>query len=176
MAKFIERGGQTRGMLLAGIAVLTVGLVLAMKFFMGDDTAQTQEQPPAAGKLFSEPEAPKPPELKTPQTSVASGGALDMFSKANAGYYGDEESTAAAAGAGTAAPAEVKKSTAAARKSGARPKAKAPATVIPRLKPVSFGGVRPSNVGPASGGQMPDISNMIKQAQEEAGKNGTGGN
>ncbi|MDA8130115.1 MAG: hypothetical protein M0011_01290 [Elusimicrobia bacterium] len=172
MAKFIGREGQTRGMLLAGIAVLTVTLLLAMKYFMSDDSAQTQEQPTAAQKLFSEPAAAKPPDLKTVQTSVASGGALDMFSKANAGYYGDEGSTAAAAGA-EPEPA-VRKSTApAARKAAA--KTKPQATVIPRLKPVSFGGVRPTSVGPAGGGQMPDISNMIKQAQQEAGKNGVPG-
>ena len=169
------RKGQARGLLLAGVAALTVILLLAMRYFMSDNAAQPEEPVPSAGQLFSGQSEAKPESLRTSQTSVPSGGALDMFSKANAGLYGEEESTAAAVvpAAGAKAP-EVRKSTApAARKPAAKPKPQA--TVIPRLKPVSFGGVKPNAVSPGGAGQMPDISSMIKQAQEEAGQAGAGG-
>jgi len=163
-------------MLLAGIVVVTLALVLGIKMFMGDNSSAVSEQPAERQQVFNEPAADKPPPGLNPAArseSSESGGGLDMFSKTNAGYYGEEESTAAAAGQKAAEP-EVRKSTApAARKTAA---AKPKGTVIPRLHS-SLGTIAPGNVSPHSAGQgMPDISGMMKQAQEQAGKNNPSGN
>jgi hypothetical protein len=152
-------------MLLAALAALTVGLVLGIKFFLGEDAPATQEPPPDQGQLFSTQAADKPPEgLRTAADPVSGGSSgLDMFSKTNAGYYGEEGSTEAAAAQTGAAP-EVTKSSATAVKKGANT-AKPKATVIPRMKQSSLGGITPSNVTPGGQGQMPDISSILKQAQ-----------
>jgi len=167
MVNLIETKKRSHGLLLAGIAVLTLVLLLGIKFFMSDDTASAPEQPAAREQLFKEPEAPQGlnPALR-PQSAANSG--LDMFSKTNAGYYGEEESTAPAVAQG-AAPPEVRKSTAAAARR-APAKARAKGTVIPRMKSTSFGGVSPTNVTPGGAGQnMPDLSGILKQAQQRPG-------
>jgi len=166
MPNLIEPKKQSHGLLLAGIAVLTLVLLLGIKFFMSDDTASAPEQPAAKEQLFKEPEPPQGlnPAMR-PQSAANSG--LDMFSKTNAGYYGEEESTAPAVAQSAAAP-EVRKSTvAAARKAPAKTRA---GTVIPRMKSTSFGGVSPTNVTPGGAGQnMPDLSGILKQAQQRSG-------
>jgi hypothetical protein len=169
--------GQSRGVVLGAMAVLTLVLVLGIKFFMSDDTSSMQAPPAGQGQIFNtQPAADKPPEgLRAPVGPVSgSSSGLEMFSKTNAGYYGEDASTAAAAGQG-AAP-EVKKSTAAVTKRGAakaRPKVKA--TVIPRMKMGSLGGVAPSNVAPGGQGQMPDMSGLMKQVQQRTGQGNTSG-
>ncbi|MBI5743863.1 MAG: hypothetical protein HY952_04885 [Elusimicrobia bacterium] len=168
--------GQSRGVVLGAMAVLTAALVLGIKFFMSDDTTSTQAPPPGQGQIFNTQAAEKPPEgLRAPVGPVSgSGSGLEMFSKTNAGYYGEEASTAAAAGQG--AGPEVKKSTAAVTKRGAaEAKPKVKATVIPRMKMGSLGGVTPSNVAPGGQGQMPDMSGIMKQVQQRTGQGNTSG-
>lgn len=176
MANFTERKGQGRGMLLAVIGALTLALLAGMKFFMTDDTVVTAEAPAAGERMFGGPAAPAPPPGLNPASRPVSapGSGLDMFSKANAGYYGGEESTAPVAAAAIPAP-EVKRSTApAARKAAAKPLPKG--TVIPRMQGSSFGRTSPTSVTPHGAGQgMPDISGMLKQAQDQAGKNSSSG-
>jgi hypothetical protein len=176
MTNLTERKGQARGLLLAGLAVLTLALLMGMKYFMRDDTAAGSEKPAERQQLFQEPAAGQPPPGLNPAArseSSGSGGGLDMFSKTNAGYYGADASTAAAA-APAAAP-EVKKSTAPAAVKAAAAKPKG--TVIPRMKPSSLGTVTPGNVSAHGAGQgMPDISGMLKQAQQQAGKTNSSGN
>lgn len=175
MTNLNERKGHGAGLLLACLAALTLALVLGIKFFMSDDTPEVSGQPAAKQELFNEPAAGGTPPGLNPaaRSENGSGGGLDMFSKTNAGYYGEEASTAAAAAQKPAGP-EVRKSTAsAAGKTAAKPKG----TVIPRMKPSTLGAVSPNNVSPHGAGQgMPDISGMLKQAREQAGKNGTSGN
>lgn len=170
MANFIEPKKRPTGLLLAGIAVLTLVLVAGIKFFMSDDTASLPEQPAQREQLFKE---PPPPQGLNPaaRSETGSGGGLDMFSKTNAGYYGEEASTGPAVAQDAAAP-EVRKSTAAAlRKAPA--KARKKGTVIPRMKSGGFGAISPTNVAPGGAGQnMPDLSGILKQAQQRSGGNG----
>jgi hypothetical protein len=170
MANFIDPKKQSRGMLLAVMAALTLALVAGIKFIMSDDTSSLPEQPAQREQLFKE---PPPPQGLNPaaRSETGSGGGLDMFSKTNAGYYGEEESTATAAAQGAAAP-EVRKSTAVAPRKPAA-KARKKGTVIPRMKSGSFGAISPTNVAPGGAGQnMPDLSGMIKQAQQRSGGGG----
>jgi hypothetical protein len=172
MTNLIERKGQSHGLLLAGLAVLTLALVMGIKFFMSDDTAQGSEKPAERQQLFQEPEAGKPPPGLNPaaRSETGSGGGLDMFSRTNAGYYGVEEPTAAVK-APAAVPAVLKSTAAAAGKTPAKPKG----TVIPRMNS-TLGAITPANVSAHGAGQgMPDISGMLKQAQE-AGTNNPSGN
>jgi hypothetical protein len=149
---------------------------MGMKYFMSDDTAAGAEKPAERQPLFQEqPAAGQPPQGLNPaaRSESGSGGGLDMFSKTNAGYYGADESTAAAAA--PAAVPEVRKSTPTGAAKAAAPKPKG--TVIPRMKPSSLGTVTPGNVSAHGAGQgMPDISGMLKQAQQQAGKNNPSGN
>lgn len=156
--------------------MLTLALVLGIKFFVSDDTAEVSQPAAERQQLFKGSEAGETPPGLNPaaRSETGSGGGLDMFSKTNAGYYGPEESTAAATGQNAAVPEVVKSTSAAARRAAAvKPKG----TVIPRLKPSSLGTISPGNVSPTGAGQsMPDISGMLKQAQEQAGKNNPSGN
>lgn len=177
MINRLERKGQSRGILLAGIAVLTVALLIGMKIFMSDDTSEGTERAAGRQPMFEDPGAGKPPAGLNPaaRSETGSGGGLEMFSKTNAGYYGEEESTAAstAPAAGQAAA----RSTAPAAGSVAAAKPKAQGTVIPRMQSSSFGAISPSNVAAHSAGQsMPDISGLVKQAQEQAVKKKPSGN
>lgn len=170
MANFIEPKKQSRGLLLAAMAVITLALVAGIKFIMSDDTSSVPEQPAQREQLFKD---PPPPQGLNPaaRSETGSGGGLDMFSKTNAGYYGEEASTAPAAAQGATAP-EVRKSTAAAARKPA-PKTRKRGTVIPRMKSTSFGTVSPTNVAPGGAGQnMPDLSGMLKQAQQRSGGSG----
>ena len=168
MANFIEPKKISKGPLLAAIAAITLALVAGIKFFMSDDISSAPEQPAQGEQLFKE---PPPPQGFNPaaRSETGSGGGLDMFSKTNAGYYGEEESTGTAAAQSAAAP-EVRKSTAAAvRKTPA--KARRKGTVIPRMKSGSFGAISPTSVAPGGAGQnMPDLSGILKQAQQNSGK------
>jgi hypothetical protein len=169
MANLIERKAQNRGLLLAALAALTLALVIGIRYFMSDDTAAVSERPQDQQQLFKDPAADAPPPGLNPaaRSETGSGGGLDMFSKTNAGYYGEEESTGAAAAQTAAAPEGDKP---AARKAGAV-KAKTKGTVIPRLKSATFGTISPGNAAARGAGQnMPDISNMLKQAGQQAGK------
>jgi len=161
--------------LLAGLAALTLALVLGIKFFMGEDAASVQEPAPDQGQLFSEQDAAKPPEgLRTAASPVSGGGSgLEMFSKTNSGYYGVDAATEAAEAQPGTAPEVAKSSPTAVKKTAARMKPKA--TVIPRMRTSSLGGITPSNVTPSGQGQMPDISAIIKQAQQ-SGKTNSSGN
>ncbi len=165
-----EKSGPGRGLLLAGLAVMTLIIIAGMKYFVNDDSSAVQQQPAASQQqLFKDEEgqAPPPPGLAPSRSESSSGGGLDMFSKTNAGYYGEDASTPVAGAPADSAP-EVKRSTAAAvRKTAAKQQPKG--TVIPRMQaPKPFGSAAQTEVTPHSPGQgMPDISNMLKQAQQQ---------
>ena len=165
-------------MMLAGIAGLTLALVIVGKLFMSDDTAAVPE--PAVGRqqLFKEPDTPSGLNPAARSESSSSGGGLDMFSQTNAGFYGEGKSTAAAEE--QAAPAVVRSTKPAAGKAAAgkaaAKKAKPKGAVIPRLKPTSFDKT-PTNVSPGGAKQgMPDISEMMKQMKQQGGNKNPPGN
>lgn len=168
MANFNEATKIPKGLLLAALAALTLALLFGIRFFMSDDTSAGVFQQEGKQELFKD-ELQRPPGGNPAARSEAgSGGGLDMFSKTNAGYYGEEESTGTAQAPAAGAPAAKKAAAPAARKAAA---AKPKATVIPRMKRSSFGGVSPTNVAPGGAGQgMPDISGMLKQAQQRTGQ------
>ena len=165
--------GRNKFILLAALAALTLALLAGIKFIMKD--SDTGPAPVAAEPqpIFgaSADEAP-PPELNPLSRPVnASGGGLDMFSKTNAGYYGEDEEEEAV----PAAPAPKAKTPGpagpAVKKAAAKPKAKT--TTIPRMNVTPFKSITPTTISPSgAGGQqgMPDLSTIMKQAQEQAGQ------
>lgn len=168
------RKGQGRVMMVAGLALATAALVIGMKYFMSDDSAAVPQQPAAQQQLFKDQAPGEPPPGLAPaaRSESSSGGALDMFSKTNAGYYGEDTSTPVAGAPADSTP-EVRRSThTAVKKSAAKQQPKG--TVIPRMQaPKAFGTASPTSVAPHSAGQgMPDISNMLKQAQEQQKNSG----
>lgn len=175
------RGGGNRLIIIAAVISLTLAVLAGIKFIMSDSSSDTLPVAAEPRDIFSDSEedAPPPPELSPLSRSEnPGGGSLDMFSKTNAGYYGEEESTATVTSqdapepktAGTAAPAAAKKPAA------AKPKPKI--TSVPRMQMVPFKSITPTNVAPSNtGGQqqgMPDLSTIMKQAQDQAGKTGSG--
>lgn len=166
MANFNEAAKIPKGLLLAALAALTLALFFGIKFFMSEDTSSSAFQQDGGQELFKG-EQRIPGNNPAARSETGSGGGLDMFSKTNAGYYGAEESTGTAEAPAAQAPAAKRAASPAARKAGtAKPKG----TVIPRLKAASFGNVSPTSVAPGKAGQgMPDISGMLKQAQQQPG-------
>lgn len=168
MVKFIALG-----------VVLTIGIIAGIKYFMSENP---RPSPPAAAteQLFRPEEQTGTPgynPARRPE-SYSSGGALDMFVKANEGYAKDGET----ADEEEEAPAEVKKATAAApapaaARSGATVKTRtAGGTPIPKLKPVKgFGSDKGSSGGKNAlpkGVNMPDISGIIDNATKGVPKQG----
>ncbi len=150
-------------MMLLGIAGLALALVIVVKLFMSDDTSAVPERAVERQQLFKE-SAPPPGLNPAARSESASGGGLNMFSETNAGFYGEGKATATAEE--QAGPAVVKSTKSAAVRAAAV-KAKPKGAIIPRLKPTSFDKVSPTNVSPGGAGQsMPDISGMLKRAQQ----------
>jgi hypothetical protein len=157
--------------LIVVIAALTLALVLGIKFLVGGDGAQAPEQAPGGEALFRDNGSTQAPGYNPAARSEAAGGGggLDMFSKTNAGYYGEDTSTPTAgaqaqpAGTATSVPA----ATAAAVKTV---KTAPQGTVIPRMQASkAFGTAVPTNIAPTGAGQsMPDISALMKQAEGQA--------
>jgi len=163
MADFIEQKGKGRNIMLAVIGVVTLALIIGMMLFMRDDTAAVPERPVERRQLFKE--SPPSGLNQISRSESASGGGLDMFSATNAGFYGENKATAAAAE--QTEPAAAKSAKSAAVKA-APVKAKPKGAAIPRLKPTSFDKITPTDVSPGGAGQgMPDLSNMLKQAQQQ---------
>ena len=155
-------------MLFAGL-VLTVLLILGIKYFISDDEPVTAA--PAAvkeDKLFND-EAQKGPGYNPAYRPENTGGdSLEIFTKTNTGYS-KEVSSAAARGGAEADQEKTVKAAKPARKAAAK-RGAAPATVIPRMQaPKSFGSSSGSQT-PTSGAVMPDISALMKQAQQKTGK------
>lgn len=152
-------------MLVTGI-VLTAILVLGIKYYISDD-----EQAPAAPAAVKEDKIFKDETEKAPgynpayRPEAASGDSLGIFTKTNTGYA-KEESSAPARGGATGRDIKtkgVKPGHKAAKKAGA-------ATVIPRMQaPKAFGSSSPSQTAP-NGAGMPDISALMKQAQQKTGQ------
>ena len=167
-------GGFTTGKFIALGAILTIGVIAGIKYMMSDSSGSAQ--PAASSQALFKPEqespAPRDNPARRPE-SMSSGGALDMFQKANEGYSKEEgvveESTE------TAAP-EVKKATAtatAAAKTGARAAAKkqTAGTVIPKMQPMQGFGAKSGaaggrNAAPQGGAGMPDISGLMNTLQK----------
>jgi hypothetical protein len=147
-------------------AVLTIGIIAGIKYMVSPDAESTAPATKASEPVFKE-ETDRPAGLRS-QAAVplSTATSLDMFQKANAGY--DEEASSAAAVAAASPAAAVKKAKPARETVKAAPKR----TVIPRMGAFKqFGGAAASGQGAQGGAAMPDISGMIKQAQQQQ-KNG----
>lgn len=179
MADFNVKSGQNRAILALALVSLTLAVLAGIKFMMSDGDSVT---PPAAAgprDIFSasEDEAP-PPELSPlSRSDNPGGGSLDMFSKTNAGYYGEDEPEPAGTAPKAAEPKVARSTATAARRKAPPAKAKTAGTVVPRMKMVPFKSITPTNVTPSGAGgrqNMPDLSEMMRKAQEQAGQTGSG--
>jgi hypothetical protein len=98
-----------------------------------------------------------------------------MFSKTNAGYYGEDEEEAEVPAAPAPKAKTARTADSAVKKAAAKPKAKT--TSIPRMNVTPFKSITPTSIAPSgAGGQqgMPDLSTIMKQAQEQAGQDRSG--
>ena len=152
-------------MIFAGL-VLTAILILGIKYFISDD-----EQAPAAikeDKLFKDETEKAPGFNPAYRPETTSGDSLEIFTKTNTGYS-KEESSATARGDAEADQEKTVKAAKPGRKTAAK-RGAAPATVIPKMQtPKAFGSSSGSQT-PASGAVMPDISALMKQAQQKTGQ------
>lgn len=118
-------------------AILTVGIIMGIKFLVGGDA--NESLPPSAGQenIFKD-ERAAPSGLPGSRSEAPGGDSLEMFTKANEGYS-EEDSTPVAAAKPAAAPA-VKKSASKDLKKTRQ------GTVIPRLQ-----GVKPFGTAVSDG-------------------------
>jgi hypothetical protein len=173
-------GGGNRTIIIAAIISLTLLALAGIKFMMSG--GEEPSVPAAAQRedIFnSSGEDAPPPELNPlARSENPGGGSLDMFSETNAGYYGEDEEEEAVPAASPAPEAKIAKSTApASRKTAAKPKAGTNSTVVPRMKMVPFKSITPTSVAPSNtAGQqgVPDLSAIMKQAQNRSGRSGSG--
>jgi len=163
-------GGFSPALLLILGVILTAAIILGIKFMTGDDTGSSL--PPSSGQdaIFKhEAGGGAAGLLPAARSESTSGGSLDIFQKANEGYAEDESSAAAItqpAGQGT-----VKETPAAAPVKKQASKKLKQRTVIPRIQGVkAFGTAAPAKQGmPKGGAGMPDMSEILKQAQQSQG-------
>ena len=158
------------GLLLFMGLVFTAAIVLGLKYIVKDDEPATSAPAADRGdKLFKDgggkPGAPAYTSGYSSQTT--SEDSLDIFTRANTGYF-QEDSSPPAGGKGTA-PVSDKPAAANTTQAPAAKKVRAAgAAVIPRLTPKTFGAA--SSPAAPKGAATPDISEIIKQAQKSAGK------
>jgi len=127
-------GGFTTGKFVALAVILTLGIIAGIKYMMSDSAGSAQ--PAASTQPLFKTEQESPPPIDNPARrpeSMSSGGALDMFQKANEGYSKQEEAEGNAAEAGQSAAA--KDTGAAATQKIARAKATATAATATAQKP-----------------------------------------
>lgn len=148
-------------------AVLTIGIIMGIKFLVGGDA--NESLPPSAGQetIFKD-ERTAPSGLPGSRSEAPGGDSLEMFTKANEGYS-EADSTPTAVAKPAAPGTAIKPAAAAANKKGAAKDLKKirQTTVIPRLQGVKpFGTAVPDK---NKGGTVPDMSELMKQAGPGSG-------
>lgn len=139
-------------------AILTIGIIIGIKYMVGGDA--NESLPPAAVQenIFKD-ERSVPSGLPGSRSEAPGGDSLEMFTKANEGYSEEDSTPTAAAkpaAPGTAIKAAVK------MRASKGPEKPRQTTVIPRLQGVKpFGTAVPDK---NKGGTMPDMSELMKQA------------
>lgn len=139
-------------------AMLTIGIIMGIKYMVGGDANESLPPTAVQENIFKD-ERPAPSGLPGSRSEAPGGDSLEMFTKANEGYSEENSTPTAAAkpaAQGTAIKAAVKM-----RASKGRGKPRQ-TTVIPRLQGVKpFGTAVPDK---NKGGTAPDMSELMKQA------------
>ncbi|HAH32580.1 MAG TPA: hypothetical protein DCL44_09745 [Elusimicrobia bacterium] len=156
--------------------ILTAAAIAGIKFFIGSG-GQDSGFSNSAAPDFKFQNKRNQPQGYTPLTrsETASGNSLEIFAKTNAGYskedsFSIEQSTVAAEIPKKIKPAPSKKAAKIKRPAAARKR-----TAIPKMqamKPFGTAAGIGSNTAAPQGTEMPDIANILKQAQQKAGKQG----
>lgn len=173
-------GGFTPAKFIAVGVVLTIAIILGIKYFISSGPGGTLEDSQPAGgaadPFRTETKDSAPPGYNPARRaeSLGGGGSIEMFEKTNAGYAKEEEEENSEEAAETAA-AEAKKTAAPATAAAAGSAAKKPAstgTVIPKLQPVrGFAGSSGSEkTALPKGAATPDISAIIQGVQKDTAK------
>ncbi|OGR68152.1 MAG: hypothetical protein A2081_02340 [Elusimicrobia bacterium GWC2_61_19] len=160
-------GGLSPAALLILGVVLTAAIILGIKFLMGNDS---EGAPPSAAKdaIFrDETDHTNAPGYNPAVLPENPGGdSLSMFKKTNAGYAADESS--ATDKEEQAGPKTAKKTAAVKKQAAKTPQKSRQRTVIPRMQGAKpFGSATPARQGLPGGAGMPDISDIMKQAQQK---------
>lgn len=143
-------------------AILTIGIIMGIKFMVGGDANESLPQSAVRENIFKD-ERSAPSGLPGSRSEAPGGNSLEMFTKANEGYS-EEDSTPVAAAKPAAPGTAIKAAVAATNKMKATKNPGKPrqTTVIPRLQGVKpFGTAVPDK---NKGGTIPDMSGLMKQA------------
>lgn len=126
-------------------AVLTVGIIMGIKFLVGGDANESLPPSAARENIFKD-ERAVAPGLPGSRSEAPGGDSLELFTKANEGYS-EEDSTPTAAAKPAARGAAIKAAVAATSKMRAKDQGKPrQTTVIPRLQGVKpFGTAAPDS-------------------------------
>jgi len=166
-------GGFTLRKMIAIGVVLTLALILGIKYFISSGPESAEEGSRAAGSssdIFKTESQPNNNQGYNParrRESLGGGGSLEMFKKTNAGYTKEDEAKAPARE--TQKPA----AQAAAAQPAVKPAAAA-GTAIPKLKPVPGFGAPSAGAGktglPNGAAGTPDLSSIIKSVTKNMPK------
>jgi len=161
----------TLRLLLFGTVSLTALAAIGIKLFVRGDAEEAQPQQAAPAIFQEKPPSAPAPAMRTVSEVPGGGDSLDMFSKTNKGYYGEDEGEKQAPAASTA---PAKAAAPAQAKAKAAPKKEAAQQVIPRLQGVKSFGAPASRAGSIAptrpGGSIPDMNSIIQSATKEAAK------
>lgn len=157
----------TLRLLLFGTVSLTALAAIGIKLFVRGDSEEAQPRQ-AAPAIFQE-KPPSAPAMRTVSEVPGGGDSLDMFSKTNKGYYGEDEEEKQAPAASTA-PAKAAAPAPARAKPAAKPETAR--QVIPRIQGVKSFGAPASRAGSIAptrpGGSIPDMNSIIQSATKDA--------
>jgi hypothetical protein len=145
-------------------AILTIAIILGIKYMVGTDSENSAVQAPAGNVVFKSGNDLPPGYNPLPSVAASTATSLDMFEKANANAAAEEENSTCAIAAAAAPPRTTVKP---ARPAPKTEKTAKPRTVIPRMGAFkNFGaGSQPSGQA-APGNATPDITSLLKQAQQ----------
>jgi hypothetical protein len=159
-------------LLILGV-ILTIAIIIGIKLLVMEDAGDSAPQPYGQDSVFKEEKAGGvlPGSVPAARSEMTSGDSLEIFEKANVGYSSDGASSTAAAKQAQPETAKIPPAPAPGKKKAAASKKLKQRTTIPRLQGAKpFGTDAPDKTGTQkSGAGMPDMSGMLKQAQQNQG-------
>ncbi|MDO8806418.1 MAG: hypothetical protein Q7R35_18560 [Elusimicrobiota bacterium] len=162
-------GGFSPAILLLLCALLTAAIILGIKFLIKEDS-DSLPQSSGQGDIFkSEKGAAAAGRSLGPRSGNPGGDSLDMFKKANPVYEADGSSATAAAEPAMLETVQKTPPAVTGKRRGSKKLQQR--TAIPRMQGIkAFGTAAPAKQGlPKGGAGMPDIAEMMKQAQQKQG-------
>ncbi len=156
-------------LLILGV-VLTIAIILGIRFLVVEDASDSLPQSSGQGSIFKDERTGSvlPGSIPAARSEATSGDSLAIFEKANVGYSRDEASSTAAAKQAQPEAAKIPAAPAPAKKKAAAASNKVrQTTVIPRMQGgKTFGSSAQDKQGLPNGA---DMSEIFKQAGQKQG-------